>query len=64
MRLQPEAMRSSVSIDVVITNLAATLPADHVPVKQRRSFIGLGASSSGRSALDTDELLADGFGRT
>lgn len=64
MRLQSEAMRRGVSIDVVITDPTARLPADRIPVTQRLSFIGLGSSISGRSALDADELLADGFGRT
>jgi hypothetical protein len=63
-QLESEATRRGISIDVVITELAATLPADHGPVKQEPSFIGLGASSSGGSARDADELLADGFGRT
>ena len=62
-RLQSEATRRGVSIDVVITELATALPDDHVPVEQGPSFIGLGASSSGGSARDADELLADGFGR-
>ena len=35
-----------------------------VTVRPQLSFIGLGSSTTGRSALDTDELFADAFGRT
>jgi hypothetical protein len=55
-----------VSIDVVIAELAAQLPADASASpkrKHRLSFIGIGASSSGRAARDADEMLAEGFGR-
>jgi len=62
-RLHAEASRRGVSIDLVIAELAAALPADLAPARQSLSFIGLGSSSSGRSARDADELLADGFGR-
>ena len=31
--------------------------------ERKLSFIGLGASTSGRHARDADDLLADGFGR-
>jgi hypothetical protein len=61
-RLEAEAKRRGVSIDLVIAELTATLPLE--PVTGRTlSFIGLGSSHSGRFARDTDELLADGFGR-
>jgi hypothetical protein len=62
-RLQAEATRRGVSIDLVIAELTASLPTEHVPVRQTLSFIGLGSSSSGRFARDADEILADGFGR-
>jgi len=62
-RLQAEATRRGVSIDLVIAELTAALPAEPLPAKQTLSFIGLGSSSSGRFARDADELLADGFGR-
>ena len=62
-RLRAEAKRRGVSIDVVIAELAEALPAETSPAKGRLSFIGLGASTSGRYARDTDDLLADGFGR-
>ena len=62
-RLQAEAVRRGVSIDSVIAELAAALPAEPPAAKRTLSFIGLGSSSSGRFARDTDEILAEGFGR-
>jgi len=62
-RLRAEAARRGVSIDLVIAELVSALPTDVAPVKRSLSFVGLGSSSSGRFARDTDELLADGFGR-
>ena len=61
-RLEAEAKRRGVSIDSVIAELAEALPAQSSG-PQTFSFVGLGASTSGRYARDTDELLADGFGR-
>jgi hypothetical protein len=61
-RLQAEAKRRGVSIDVVIAELTETLPTDTSPPRTL-SFIGLGSSTSERHARDADELLADGFGR-
>ena len=61
-RLQAEAKRRGVSIDVVVAELAQGLPTDASAPKVL-SFIGLGSSSSGRYARDADDLLADGFGR-
>lgn len=43
-RLQAEAVRRGVSVDAVIADLAARLPADQVPPRHKLSFIGLGAS--------------------
>jgi hypothetical protein len=61
-RLQAEARRRGVTIDVVVAEFAQALPADAIGAKTL-SFIRLGSSSSGRYARDTDDLLADGFGR-
>jgi hypothetical protein len=62
-KLTAEASRRGVSIDVVIAELAAQLPADtSAPVKRKLAFIGLGASHSGRRARDADEMLGEGFG--
>jgi hypothetical protein len=62
-RLQAEAKRRGVSIDLVIAELAEALPAETPLVKRTLSFIGLGSSTSGKYARDADEFLADGFGR-
>jgi hypothetical protein len=62
-RLQAEAERRGVSIDVVIAELAETLPPETASEERKLSFIGLGASTSGRHAREADDLLADGFGR-
>lgn len=62
-RLRGEAARRGVSIDVLIAELAETLPAETTSEKRKLSFIGLGTSSSGRYAREADDLLADGFGR-
>lgn len=63
-RLQAEARRRGVSIDKVIAELAEALLGEKTPENRTLSFIGLGSSStSGRSAQDADEFLADGFGR-
>lgn len=61
-RLQAEAKRRGVSIDLVIAELAQALPTD-TSHPGTLSFIALGSSTSGRYARDTDGLLADGFGR-
>ena len=63
-RLQAEAARRGVSIDSVIAELAAALPAERPPAKRTFSFIGRGSTSSGRPARDADEIVAEGFGRT
>jgi hypothetical protein len=62
-RLRAEAERRGVSIDVVIAELAETLPPETANEQRKLSFIGLGASTSGRHAREADDLLADGFGR-
>ena len=33
------------------------------PTRRRLSFVGLGSSTSGRTASEADEMLAEGFGR-
>ncbi len=63
-KLQAEAERRGVSIDIVIAELAALLPTDASTTPKRKlAFIGMGASSSGRGGRDADEMLAEGFGR-
>jgi hypothetical protein len=63
-RLRAEAERRGVSIDLVIAELSRSLPTETPPAKRTFSFIGLGSSSSGRTARETDELLAEGFGQS
>jgi hypothetical protein len=67
-RLEAEATRRGVGIDVVIAELAEALPADETtpePPAPARKFAlaGVGASGGPRFARDADELLAEGFGR-
>lgn len=61
-RLEAEAARRGVSIDVVIAELADTLPAQPERGRHRLAIVGVGASGSGISHR-IDDLLADGFGR-
>ncbi|MCB1260767.1 MAG: hypothetical protein KDB33_10335 [Acidimicrobiales bacterium] len=68
-RLKAAAARRGVGIDVVIAELAESLPvddADPAPARRRKLAIaGVGASGGKRGrAADADELLADGFGRS
>lgn len=63
-RLEAEATRRGVTIDEVIAELAAGLPAESTERPKRLSFVGIGASTSGQSARDADEILGDGFGRS
>lgn len=62
-RLEAEAARRGVSVDVVINELAGRLPGQVDDRTRREALIGLGASTSGRRAADADDLLAEGFGR-
>lgn len=62
-RLEAEAARRGVGIDVVIAELADTLPQPAAGAGRRLAISGVGASGGGRGrARDADELLADGFG--
>lgn len=68
-RIEAEAARRGVGIDVVIADLAEALPDEitsESPVRHRKLAIsGIGASGGQRGrAADADELLADGFGRS
>jgi hypothetical protein len=62
--LEAEAARHGQTPDQVAADLlAAQLPRPAKPVRRRLTFAGVGSSSSGHSAADADELLAEGFGR-
>jgi hypothetical protein len=60
--LEAEAARRGQTPDQV----AADLLAVHLPAagaRRRLAFAGIGSSTSGRNAVDADEMLAEGFGR-
>ncbi|MEK7422234.1 MAG: hypothetical protein AAB131_00200 [Actinomycetota bacterium] len=64
-RLSAEASRRGITVDALVDELAGKLAqaGESKPVKRRLAFVGIGASSSGRSAREADEMLAEGFGR-
>ena len=62
-RLRAEADRRRLSVDAVVEELAASLPAAVAQVPQRLGFVGIGRSRTGRAASGADDLLAEGFGR-
>jgi hypothetical protein len=50
--------------DVTPDELAAEFIAERVkPRKHRLRFAAIGASTSGRRAVDAEDMLAEGFGR-
>jgi hypothetical protein len=60
--LEAEAARRGQSPD----QTAADLLAERLPrpgARRRLAFAGVGSSTSGRSAADADDMLAEGFGR-
>lgn len=57
-RLEGEAARRGVSIDVVIAELAAGLPSEASPRKHRLSFVGIGSSGDTRP-IDIHRERAD-----
>lgn len=62
-RFEAEAARRGVSVTELLAALADELPGTERTTGARPGFVGLGASTSGRTARDADELLAEGFGR-
>ncbi|MDA8068944.1 MAG: CopG family transcriptional regulator [Actinomycetota bacterium] len=59
-RLREEAAKR----DVTPEELATRAIEEYIPDRPAlRAFIGMGASTSGRSAADAEEMLAEGFGR-
>lgn len=58
-RLAEEAARQSLTPD----ELAARVLAEHIPAGRRLGFVAVGESSSGRTAVEAEEMLAEGFGR-
>jgi hypothetical protein len=62
--LEAEAVRRGQTPDQVAADLlAAQLPHPGSPLRRTLAFAAVGSSSSGRNAVDADELLAEGFGR-
>jgi hypothetical protein len=68
-RLNAEAARRRITAEQLLEELAARLlapsstPAQTSTAKRHLAFAAIGASSSGRTAREADEMLADGFGR-
>jgi hypothetical protein len=58
MRFEAEAARRGISAEELLDELASA------PPRRKLGFVSLGASTSGRSAVDADEMLAEGFGRS
>jgi hypothetical protein len=58
-RLAEEAARQALTPD----ELAARVLAEHIPAGRRLGFVSVGESSSGRTAAEAEEMLAEGFGR-
>jgi hypothetical protein len=61
-RLEAEATRRGVSIDVVIAEFAAGLPSTPTGTRRKPAFVAVGASARGITDR-LDEMLAEGFGR-
>lgn len=57
--LEKEAARQSLTPD----ELAARVLAEHIPTRRRLGFVASGRSSSGQTAEQAEEILAQGFGR-
>lgn len=62
-RFEAEAARRGVSVADLLVALAEDLPDTDRTTARRPGFVALGASTSGRTAREADELLTDGFGR-
>jgi hypothetical protein len=62
--LEAEAARRGQTPDEVAADLLSSqLPQAGSHLRRRLAFAAVGSSTSGRSAADCDELLAEGFGR-
>ncbi len=71
-RLNVEAARRGITPEELLNELSARLAgaaaspttAHGASAKRHLAFAGIGASTSGRTAREADELLAEGFGRS
>jgi plasmid stability protein len=62
--LEAEAARRGQSPERVAADLLAErLEPAGKPGRRKLAFAGIGQSSTGRSAAEADEMLAEGFGR-
>jgi hypothetical protein len=61
-RLEAEAARRGVTLDELIAELAAALPAESTGPRRNPVFVAVGASQGGITDR-IDDLLAEGFGR-
>ena len=59
-RLNSEAARRGVTAEELLDEIAKKLPGE----RRRLGFVSLGESTSGRTARDVDEVLAEGFGQS
>lgn len=65
-RLAHEAERRHMTPDeLAVTVLAENIPEERAPHTHAAltSFLGMGASTDGRSAAEDEDMLAEGFGR-
>jgi hypothetical protein len=67
-RLEAEAARRGITLAQLVAELADQFPggaatAEREVPRRKLGFVGMGASKSGRTARDADEMLAEGFGR-
>ena len=61
--LAAEAARRGQTADELAADLLAAQLPKAVTVRRRLAFAAVGESTSGRSAAEADEILAEGFGR-
>ncbi len=58
-RLNAEAARRGTTVEALLAELA-----DKLPRQRPLGFVGLGTSTTGRTAREADDMLAAGFGQS
>jgi hypothetical protein len=58
-RLNAEAARRGVTVEELLHELA-----DKLPRRRQLGFVSLGASTTGRTAREADDMLTEGFGQS